>query len=352
MRDARPLVRTLRPAARDLAKATPDLTRLVRGAQPPVQHARLQPERHARGRPSAQPRRGLPVLARVAEPRRRRAVLQLGRQRPVPPGHRRGAVRDPQADRRPRRAATTAPRSTRSSSPSPSSTGAVRLVACRSRLRPSAGSSTMVLFALSCFGLLLFLWLAFGGPVPLKPKGYRVPGRVPRGHAAGRAGRRADRRRVGRQGRPQGHRRRRPAPTARSRRSSSIPRSRRWPPDAKAILRQKTLLGETYVELTPGHARTRKRSPRTAGWPTRAVARRRPARRDLPGARPGDPALVPGLAAGPGRGRSTAAARTSTTRSATCRASSPPATTCSPCSTRSPRRCAGWSATPAWCSGR
>src|SRR4051795_2327248 len=28
-------------------------------------------------------------------------------------------------------------------------------------------------FALSCFGLLLFLWLAFGGPIPLKPKGYR-----------------------------------------------------------------------------------------------------------------------------------------------------------------------------------
>src|SRR3954469_4567241 len=33
---------------------------------------------------------------------------------------------------------------------------------------------TMVLFALSCFGLLLFLWLSFGGAVPLKPKGYRV----------------------------------------------------------------------------------------------------------------------------------------------------------------------------------
>ena len=32
---------------------------------------------------------------------------------------------------------------------------------------------TMVVFALSCFGLLLFLWLSFGGPVPLKPKGYR-----------------------------------------------------------------------------------------------------------------------------------------------------------------------------------
>ena len=25
----------------------------------------------------------------------------------------------------------------------------------------------------SCFGLLLFLWLSFGGPAPLKPKGYR-----------------------------------------------------------------------------------------------------------------------------------------------------------------------------------
>src|ERR687894_1873401 len=32
----------------------------------------------------------------------------------------------------------------------------------------------MVGFALSCFGLLLFLWLAFGGPIPLKPKGYQM----------------------------------------------------------------------------------------------------------------------------------------------------------------------------------
>jgi len=31
----------------------------------------------------------------------------------------------------------------------------------------------IVLFALSCFGLLLFLWESFGGPVPLKPEGYR-----------------------------------------------------------------------------------------------------------------------------------------------------------------------------------
>src|SRR5436309_9008983 len=32
----------------------------------------------------------------------------------------------------------------------------------------------MVVFALSCFGLLLFLWLSFGGPVPLKPEAYRI----------------------------------------------------------------------------------------------------------------------------------------------------------------------------------
>ena len=26
----------------------------------------------------------------------------------------------------------------------------------------------MVLFSLSCFGLLLFLWISFGGPIPLQ----------------------------------------------------------------------------------------------------------------------------------------------------------------------------------------
>ena len=40
---------------------------------------------------------------------------------------------------------------------------------------PSVGRiAVMVVFALSCFGLLVFLWLSFGGPIPLKPKGYRI----------------------------------------------------------------------------------------------------------------------------------------------------------------------------------
>src|SRR3954471_20987780 len=34
--------------------------------------------------------------------------------------------------------------------------------------------SAMVIFALSCFGILTFLWLSFGGSVPLKPKNYEV----------------------------------------------------------------------------------------------------------------------------------------------------------------------------------
>ena len=38
----------------------------------------------------------------------------------------------------------------------------------------------IILFALSCFGLLLFLWESFGGPVPLKPKGYRFTVAFPR----------------------------------------------------------------------------------------------------------------------------------------------------------------------------
>ena len=40
---------------------------------------------------------------------------------------------------------------------------------------PTVGQvAVAVAFAFSCFGLLLFLWSTFGGPVPLKPEGYRI----------------------------------------------------------------------------------------------------------------------------------------------------------------------------------
>jgi phospholipid/cholesterol/gamma-HCH transport system substrate-binding protein len=109
-------------------------------------------------------------------------------------------------------------------------------------------------FALSCFGLLLFLWLSFGGPIPLKPKGYQFKVAFPE---ATQLGLEADVRvagvsvgKVRAKGIDSAHPNRTIATIEVDRKFAPIAR------DARAILRQKTLLGETYVELTPGHART------------------------------------------------------------------------------------------------
>src|SRR5580693_2060400 len=43
-----------------------------------------------------------------------------------------------------------------------------------SKKRPSTTAIlTMVAFTASCIGLLLFLWISFGGSIPLAPQGYR-----------------------------------------------------------------------------------------------------------------------------------------------------------------------------------
>ena len=68
----------------------------------------------------------------------------------------------------------------------------------------------MAIFTLSCFGLLLYLWAAFGGPVPLKPHGYRFNAVVRGGHAARAGGRRPHLGRERRQGEEDRPRRRRP----------------------------------------------------------------------------------------------------------------------------------------------
>ena len=45
---------------------------------------------------------------------------------------------------------------------------------------PSIGRILVAVgFTLSCFGLILFLWIAFGGPIPLKPEGYRITAYFP-----------------------------------------------------------------------------------------------------------------------------------------------------------------------------
>src|SRR4051812_19246691 len=115
---------------------------------------------------------------------------------------------------------------------------------------PSFGRiGAMVLFALACFGLLLFLWLAFGEPVPLKPKGYRFHTSFAE---AGQLALEAD---VRISGVPVGKVKTITPDKHTGRADVVIQLQSRYAPlpsDARAILRQKTLLGETYVELTPG----------------------------------------------------------------------------------------------------
>jgi phospholipid/cholesterol/gamma-HCH transport system substrate-binding protein len=121
---------------------------------------------------------------------------------------------------------------------------------------PSIGRILVAVgFALSCFGLLLFLWVAFGGPVPLKSESYRITADFPEattlavesdvrigGVSVGKVKalelapvdervNGQDATRVEMEIEPEY------APIAE---------------DARAILRLKTLLGETYVELTSG----------------------------------------------------------------------------------------------------
>jgi len=116
-----------------------------------------------------------------------------------------------------------------------------------------APSTTQLLvitaFALSCFGILLFLWVTFGGPTPFKAKSYQVT--VPFTEASQLAEQsdvrisgvdvgKVENIELG----PNGH--------------ESVAllniddKYAPLPQGTRAILRTKTLLGETYVELSPG----------------------------------------------------------------------------------------------------
>jgi virulence factor Mce-like protein len=104
-------------------------------------------------------------------------------------------------------------------------------------------------FALSCFGLALFLWIAFGGPVPLKPESYRIE--VPFEEATQLATE-SD---VRISGVSVGKVKSIELADAGSDANAEIeldPAYAPIPSNTQAQLRQKTLLGETYVELTPG----------------------------------------------------------------------------------------------------
>jgi phospholipid/cholesterol/gamma-HCH transport system substrate-binding protein len=115
---------------------------------------------------------------------------------------------------------------------------------------PSVGRIlTMVAFSLSCFGIVLFLWLSFGGSVPLRPKGYQVNVAFPEAtQLAQSAEVRISGVKVGRV--------RSVEPNKQTGLTDAVleidSRFAPIPRDTRAILRQKTLLGETYVEVSPG----------------------------------------------------------------------------------------------------
>lgn len=113
---------------------------------------------------------------------------------------------------------------------------------------PTAAQLTaMIAFAFSCFALILFLWVSFGGPVPLKPEGYRVNISF---DEAVQLATEAD---VRISGVPIGKVKEVTPEQGRTTAELEIqPRYSPLPADVRAILRSKTLLGETYVELSPG----------------------------------------------------------------------------------------------------
>ncbi len=108
---------------------------------------------------------------------------------------------------------------------------------------------TMVAFAASCIGLLLFLWLSFGGAIPFAPEGYRLNAEF---SDAVQLAQQSDVRisgvSVGR------------VVSVNLDRHSGLTKAvlqinTRYAPlpaDTRAILRQKSLLGETYIELSFG----------------------------------------------------------------------------------------------------
>ena len=116
-----------------------------------------------------------------------------------------------------------------------------------------APSTTQLLvitgFALSCFGILLFLWVTFGGPTPFRAKTYEV--KVPFDEAT----QLAEQSDVRISGVNVGKVQKIELGPNRDQALATVAIDAQYAPlpeSTRAILRTKTLLGETYIELTPG----------------------------------------------------------------------------------------------------
>ncbi len=116
-----------------------------------------------------------------------------------------------------------------------------------------APSTTQLLvitgFAFSCFGILLFMWITFGGPTPFKAKPYEI--KIPFNEATQLA-QQSDVRISGVSiGKVQSID---VAPNGQQA-LATVDIDDKYgpiPQNTRAILRTKTLLAETYIELTPG----------------------------------------------------------------------------------------------------
>jgi phospholipid/cholesterol/gamma-HCH transport system substrate-binding protein len=124
------------------------------------------------------------------------------------------------------------------------------------KVAPSLGRIlAMVVFAFSCFGILLFLWLQFGGATPLKSEKYLVKVGFP--EAVGLL-QDVD---VRTAGITIGTVRDVEVEESTNRAVATLALDDAYAPlssDSRAILRRKTLLGETFVEITTGATDGRK----------------------------------------------------------------------------------------------
>ena len=115
---------------------------------------------------------------------------------------------------------------------------------------PSIGRILVAIgFALSCFALLLFLWVTFGGPTPFKAQSYRFTASFPEAVTL------AQETDVRRGGVSIGKVKKIGLPPAGNVTEAEIelePKFAPIPSDTRAILRQKTLLGESFIELSGG----------------------------------------------------------------------------------------------------
>lgn len=126
----------------------------------------------------------------------------------------------------------------------------------------------MIVFALSSFGTLLFLWIAFGGPVPFKANGYQFKLLLPEAtQLATTADVRISGVNVGKVVKLDTSRRNRTEATI-----ELDPKYAPIPRQTKAVLRAKTLLGETFVELAPSRNRPGGDLPEGGELPMSAVS--------------------------------------------------------------------------------